>query len=116
MEILDISTSRGNGVAMVRARLQPRAAAEPLELWFRFEGLDKPLDGVNEAVAAALVVRCMAEDEPLAMPGCVSPTFLANVTKAQRVLTGWYDDLHPVRIRCSTHDHSAYRRPRGVIC
>lgn len=116
MDILDVATSRGNGVAAVRARVKPRGAAEPLELWYRFEGLDKPLDGVNEAVAAALVVPCMAEDEPLSMPGGVSPAFLANVTKAQRVLTEWYDDLHPIRVRCSARDRSAYRRSRGVIC
>lgn len=116
MEFLDISTAQGNGVATVRARLQPRGAAEPLELWYRFEGLDKPLDGVSEAVAAALIVPCMAEDEPLSMPGRVSRAFLANVTKAQRVLAGWYDDLHPIRVRCSAHDRGAYRRSRGVMC
>lgn len=116
MEILDISTSQGMGVAAVSARVKPRGTAEPLDLWYRFEGLDKPLDGVNEAVAAALIVPCMAEDEPLSMPGSVSPVFLANVTKAQRVLTGWYDDLRPIRVRCSVHDRSAYRRASGVIC
>jgi hypothetical protein len=58
----------------------------------------------------------MAEGEPLSMPGSVSPIFLANVAKAQRVLTGWYDDLHPVRVRCPAHDGVARRRPQGVIC
>ncbi len=116
MEILDISTSRDNGVAMVRARVQPQGAAESLELWYSFEGLDEPLDGVNEAVTAALVVPCMAEGEPLSMPGRVSSDFLANMAKAQRVLAGWYDDLHPIRVRCSVHDGGARQRAGGVVC
>ncbi len=116
MEILDISTSESNGVAIIRVRAQPRSAKESLELWYRFEGLDEPLGGVNEAVAAALLVPCMAEGEPLSMPGPLSPVFLANVAKAQQLLAGWYGDLRPVEIRCSGHDgDTASPRADGVM-
>lgn len=115
MEVLDISTSEGSGVATARARLRPRGAEEPLELWYRFEGLAEPLEGMNEAVAAALVVPCMLEDEPLSLPGPLSPVFLANVVEAQHVLAGWYDDLQPVSVQCAVEDGAARRRASGVI-
>ncbi|WP_316976721.1 hypothetical protein [Shumkonia mesophila] len=116
MEIIDISTSVCDEVATVRVCARPRGAMECFELWYRFEGLDQPLDGVNEAAAAALVVPCMVEGEPLSMPGRVSPVFLANIAKAQSVLAGWYDDLHPVEVRCSGQDDAPPRPADGVIC
>jgi len=115
MEVLDIATAERGGVATARARLRPRGAGEPLELWYRFDGLEEPLDGMNEAVAAALIVPCMLESEPLLLPGPLSPVFLAHAVEAQHVLARWYDDLQPVTIQGPVEDPGVLSRASGVI-
>ncbi|MDX9861466.1 MAG: hypothetical protein RBS99_11165 [Rhodospirillales bacterium] len=115
MEVLDISTSERGGIAMARARLRPHDGGEPLELWYRFEGLEEPLDGMNEAVAAAMIVPCMLENEPLSLPGPLSPVFIANCVEAQRGLAGWYDDLQPITVKGPLGDAGTASPASGVI-
>jgi hypothetical protein len=101
MEVLDIAHSWRNGIATVTARVRPDGEREPLDLWYRFEGLVEPPGGFAEGVAAGLIVPCMFERQPLSIPAEISSTFLANTATAQRILADWYDYLAPVEIRPS---------------
>jgi hypothetical protein len=116
MDVLEVSRSWRHGAATVGARVRPRGATQPLDLWYRFEGLDEPPDGIAEAAAVGLVVPCMFEREPLSMPGAISPTLVANIAEAQRILAGWYEQLEPVEVRPSGIKNDDAAQASGVVC
>jgi hypothetical protein len=116
MEVLEMPATWRNGIAAMQACVRPVGAAEPLDLWYRFEGLDRPLDGVSEAMAACLLPACMFEREPLSIPGTISTVFRDNIARAQSVLSAWYPRLEAVDIRPSGIDDALQQRMPGAIC
>ncbi len=98
MKVLDVTDSWRDGTATVRVRLRPLRAGGELELWFRFDGLDAPLEGIAPALTVALTVPAMHEGEPVEIPASLPAPLVANIAKAQQVLASWYRDLTPVPV------------------
>src|SRR3546814_2405478 len=92
--IHDIDVTSQGSTATLTAHVRPDGAAESRELWYRFDGLDAPLDRVADALAVATLPFCMFEGEACRIEAPLSPALETNLSNAQSILTDWYDFLH----------------------
>lgn len=117
MRILNVSDIWSEGTALLRAQIRPYGQRTPMELWYRFDGLDGPLEATADPFVVAMAPSCMLDMEPCGVDGHVSDILTDNLAQAQEVLSSWFDYLCPVPISSRGHDDlRPATRAEGVAC
>ncbi|MEX0923952.1 MAG: hypothetical protein WDZ84_14385 [Rhodovibrionaceae bacterium] len=122
MRITAIEAYTEGCAATLRAAVQPARADSARDLWFRFEGLDGPLETSADPFAAAMLPFCMHEGEGCRIEGALSPVLAENMKLAQDRLAGWYDFLSPVEVAAEAEtpanswDRPDDRTDGAVVC
>ncbi len=98
MRVFELRQARRDGAAEATARVLPDSLDVPLEVRYRFEGIEGRLDGLGDALAVALLAPAMFEGEELVVEAPVSRTLLDHIDQAQGVLATWYDYMTPVTV------------------
>jgi hypothetical protein len=98
MKVDGFELSKQGSTMTLAAKVHSAHHPEALDLWFRIEGVDAPLEGWGDAAAIGLLVVAMYEGEPLYIDAPVSATLLRNLKQAQEVLTYWHDFLQPIQV------------------
>lgn len=118
MRVFNVTDSWSEETALLRADVRPDGAAgAPMEIWYRFEGLDGPLEATADPFVAAMVPSCMYDAEPIEVDGHASDILTDNLSFAQDMLSSWYDFLTPVPVASQRHDGlRPMSRASGVAC
>jgi hypothetical protein len=114
MRIFDIRSSFDNGAASLTARVLPKDADAPLELWCRAEGCGGPLGGLGDALAVGLLTPAMFEREALIVDAPLSKPLLDNLARAQEILSCWFDYLSAIAVSASGIDDQICATPSGM--
>lgn len=118
MKISNIEAICEGEVSVLSAKIEPEGAERPRELWYRFEGLEGPLEYAADPFAAAMLPFVMYQDESCVVEGTLSASLRYNLDRAQAVLSDWYDFLTPVSVipEAETADPEGQpRRPLGGV-
>ena len=117
MRIFNITDLWNDGTALLRAQVRPFGAREPMQLWYRFDGLDGPLEATADPFIVAMLPSCMYNMEPCRIDGEASQSLVANLRRAQDVLSSWYEFLSPIPIDLPHRAAPAPEVPSsGVAC
>lgn len=116
MQIFDLKDVWHDGTALIHAKVQPGGVDEPMELWYRYEGLDDAAAAIADPFISAMLPSCMYHDEPCHAEGMTSHLDTSNLERAQNVLSEWYDELQPVRVDTVISDETATEPAKGVAC
>lgn len=116
VNISDFSTVHRNGQTIMRVALSSESAASIPDLWFRFSGIEFPLERVGDAITAAMVPSCMFDTEPCRVEHPLSAEASHNFAQAQNRLASWYAHLTPVTIDAPVVAANDDNRSRGVAC
>lgn len=118
MKIMNIEARSEGEVSVLSADVELEGSGQSRELWYRFEGLDGPLEYPADPFAAALLPFCMYQGEACAVEGTLSAGLRQNAERAQAVLAEWYDFLTPVSLipeAETAEGETASRRPLGGV-
>lgn len=118
MKITNIEVRSEGEVSVLSADVELESCGDSRKLWYRFEGLDGPLEYPADPFVAALLPFCMYQGESCDVEGTLSIALRQNAEGAQEVLAEWYDFLTPVSLSAeaeTTEVVAASQRPLGGV-
>jgi hypothetical protein len=116
VKIARFETDRRGDTTLLRAAVAPDQSSAPVELWFRFEGLDAPPDCISDPFVTAMLPSCMLDGEACFADGSLSAGLLRNLGAGQQLLARWYEFLTPVAVASSVSSPARSSRASGVAC